>query len=498
MSGRSSFVFRWRESRHTHHLFAALVLIGLLGATSASAQEALEPTGEAEGQRARQTSVFLIVTDAAAARYIGSYGGSGSTTPRIDAFAKESVIFETAYSQSATTVPSTVSLFTGVRATTHRAAGYGAYSKRLQSIAEILQRNGFSTASIVGNPLAGLERLGFSRGFDRTARVWEEETTDPSGEPGKPRRRITKPSDLNRVIQPWLAEKHEGHRFYYIHYLRPHEPYTPPADLRPRLSKRELRRCGEPPAWPELLKQRNIANRKGESEACLERHLRSTYLGNLSFVDRAIGELFGWLRQEGLYEESIIVFTSDHGEAFFEHRLYGHNKTLYDDMVRIPLVIRFPASAGIRPQRIAVPVESIDILPTLLDYLGLPIPKHAEGDSLWPLVVGRVSTLGDDEVVMTTNRRHIHAIRVGDHKLIYRSKERRTELYDLALDPREQRNLAPEQPELAEALHARLRKLAGSRAGGPWPKKPPKAPTVEPQLRDLLEALGYTEEREAE
>ena len=133
--------------------------------------------------------------------------------------------------------------------------------------------------------------------------------------------------------------------------------------------------------------------RPGTASAALIASARALYRANIRYVDDEIGTLIERLKREGLYERSLIIFMSDHGDAFFEHRRFGHNATLYDEMLRIPLLMKFPKRAGVRPRRVQALAETIDVMPTVLDFLGLPVPDVVEGESLWPLIEGRATQL---------------------------------------------------------------------------------------------------------
>jgi arylsulfatase A-like enzyme len=207
-------------------------------------------------------------------------------------------------------------------------------------------------------------------------------------------------------------------------------------------------------------------------------------------VDAAIGALLDRLKQDGLYDDALIVLMADHGDAFFKHKRFGHNVTLYDDMTRIPLMFKFPAREGIEPRRLTQLVETVDVTRTLLDYLGAEQPAHLEGENLMPLLRGEVDVLSRPEVVLATNKRQVHAIRLGDHKYIYNT-DGNEELYDLREDPDEQRNLVARQPERASVLRAQLESivdLEGARAVSEDNRL-----REDPRMDELLEALGYVE-----
>ena len=268
-----------------------------------------------------------------------------------------------------------------------------------------------------------------------------------------------------------------------------HQPYDPPAEyLRDAATEGERRSPPANASWDELHAAFLRANRTGEASPSTVAELEARYRANLRYVDAGVGALLDRLQLEGWYDESVIVLMADHGDAFFKHGRFGHNQTLYDDMIRIPFVIKFPRRDGIAPRRLDNPVETIDLLPTLFDYLGLPIPEHLEGDSLWPLIQGRARQLDGAEVVVATLRRNLHAIRLGDHKYL-RHVQGEEELYDLRSDPDEQRNRIDEEPAQSRALRQKLDSMVDLTTRRTLDER--NDLRMDPEMERLLEILGY-------
>lgn len=432
-------------------------------------------------------SVLLIVVDAASAEFFGCYGDPTGTSPNIDRLAAESVLFERAYSQTPTTVTSTASLLTGVRATTHHMTVRSVLGRRFRTAAERLKAYGFKTYGIIGNPLAGAAALGLARGYDACIQVYALSSlqavqpavrTNPF--------RLTLPEDINAQVFNLLAEFEKTGTFAYIHYLQPHKPYDPPESFKRNYP------CGRL-SWDDLHVLFELGNSEGRASESTIAQLRARYRANIRFVDAGLGALLDRLRREGLYDESLIILMSDHGDAFFKHRRFGHNVHLYDDMSRIPLMMKFPKRDGIRPRRIANLTETIDVLPTVFDYLGLPLPDQFEGESLWPLVAGETSVLTRPEVVTCTLKRNRHAIRLLDYKYIF-NRGSRDELYNLLEDPDEQRNLIRREPEKAGALRAKLESIVDLTAGTTVEEEEDNQLRSDPRMDALLRSLGYTGE----
>lgn len=441
-------------------------------------------------------NIIVIVLDAASAAYFGAYGAAGDSSPNIDRLARNSVVFENAYSQSSTTVPSTASLLTGVRGTTHHMTGHPKTGRvvlppELRTVAEMLGDYGYRSFGVIGNPFAGAPALGLDRGYDRCVQVYglrkfqRVRATEKSSH-----FKVTLPEDINEQVFRLLPRFAARGTFAYIHYLQPHQPYDPPAEFLPEATPGGAR-SGARASWDELYDAYLRANRTGEVQPATVAAIEGRYRGNLRYVDAGVGDLLERLRREPWYDESVVVLMADHGDAFFKHRYFGHNLTLYDDMIRIPFLIKFPRSDRIAPKRLSQPVETIDLLPTLFGYLGIPIPEQLEGDDLWPLIRGQADRLEGPEVIVASLRRNLHAIRLGDHKYI-RSAQGVEELYDLRTDPDERRNLIDERPERGRALRRRLESevdLTRRRdfdAGDPL--------RADPEMERLLEVLGYVDE----
>ena len=465
---------------------ASLLCVAALALCAAGCRESAPPPA----------SIVVIVLDAASAFYFGAYGDAHGTTPEIDRFARDAGVFEQAYSQTSTTVASTASLLTGVRATTHRMTGHGRLTSGLATVPERLAERGFRTRGFAANPFAGAEKLGFARGYAEMVQVYAlpelaaRRRVDPSV--GFV---VSQPDEVDEQVFARLPELRRDlasgtPTFTYIHFLQPHKPYDPPeAYLRAFIDGEE------PGGWDALHAEFERANATGEATPETIARVEARYRANLRFVDASVGALLARLREEGLYDDSLIVLLADHGDAFFAHRLFGHNKTLYDDMVRVPLMVKLPAREKIAPARLATLVETVDVAATLLDSASLPSPAELEGESLLPLIRGQARELAHPEVVLSTQTRDAHAIRAGDWKYILRVPEGE-ELYDLASDPREQRNLAAAEPERAGALRAQL--VPFLRGGDGKSASSDNQLRDDPRMNELLEKLGYLDDRAKE
>ena len=347
-------------------------------------------------------NVFVIVLDAASSFYLGLYGDTHATTPNLDRLARESVVFDQAYSQSATTTPSTASLVTGVRVMTHRLNARSVLPEEFDTVAELFGEHGYTSYAFVGNPHAAAPPLGLHRGYDHLELVYESADVREKRPLEKSTRfRVVLPEDLERAIFEALPRFSNSDTYAYFHYLQPHKPYDAPARFGAGddLASGECF-CGDAPCrcgdvdWETIHEEFLRANETGYASPSTRSHLEALYRANLRYADEALAHLLDGLREKGLYEEALIVVMSDHGEAFFGHQRFGHNRTLYDDMVRIPLVMKFPARAKVLPRRIDALVETVDIIPTIFDFLDFEPSPQWEGESLWPLIVGQETRPG--------------------------------------------------------------------------------------------------------
>ncbi|MHC4944686.1 MAG: sulfatase family protein [Planctomycetota bacterium] len=445
-----------------------------------------------KGGAGKPPLIFLIVLDAASAPYFGCYGDSQDTSPNIDRLAAESIVFENAYSQSATTGPSTSSMITGTRVTTHKMWRKSPLEQSFETIAELMGKQGYDTAAVIANPNAA--GAGLDQGYQQWIEVYMVESVQEKRSARKLQGRypVPVPEDVNEQVFGLLPKLKEKPFYFYIHYLQPHAPYDPPPAFMDRFDPHKLGTCDchGYPAWDGMRLRMAEASNTGQADEALIKHAKARYRANIQYVDSAVGELIRHLKEAGLYDEALIIVTSDHGEAFFDHKKFEHNTTLYDDMTLIPLIMKFPAGHGTAPARIPQLVEAIDLMPTILDVAGIPAPDRVEGESLLPLIRGEAAELESGEVVVSTSRRKKHAIRMGPFKYLM-GHEGGDQLYDLRADPMELENLAAKNPKVMGTLDLRLRALIDVKAAEDEPAA--KEEELDPRIIELLEALGYVD-----
>ncbi|MEM7584512.1 MAG: sulfatase-like hydrolase/transferase [Acidobacteriota bacterium] len=398
----------------------------------------------------------MVTFDTTRADHIACYGHDGVRTPTIDGLAEEGVLFEQAITPIPITLPSHSSLMTGKVPFVHgvRDNGLFALGEEQTTLAEILRKGQFRTAAAVASfPLTS--EFGIDQGFelfdDRVTGRYE----DLYGERVFPKDRFffdeRKAGRVNEAVLPWLEEHHAEPFFLWAHYFDPHEPHEPP------------------PPYDQL-------------------YAHDPYLGEIAYADESLGTLLAELKRLGVYDRTLIVFTSDHGEGRGEHNEATHSHLLYESTLRVPLVIRVPG--GLAGERVTQRVGIIDVLPTVLDLLNLPEPEGIQGRSLLPLLEGRGQTKPRDLYAETLSPRlsrnwgELRALFYQDLKYVHGP---RSELFDLSADPKELADLTAERPEAVAGLRARLEQyLADHEVTGL-----DSSVDVAPETARRLAALGY-------
>jgi arylsulfatase A-like enzyme len=406
--------------------------------------------------------IVVIILDAARARQFGFHGYTRDTTPHLDALAAESLVFEQAYSECATTSCSIPNLISGVPFLN---VGTVFKGKRIPdaivTLAEYLKLIGYRTAGLSGNPNNSAARNSH-QGFDSFKKL--------SG--------AFRQSNL--AVEIIESQPVDEPLFLQLHYLPPHMPYRPkPAfDL---FSDPDY----QGPVVPEMHLRPYSIGRKTFSPRDVEQ-LMGLYDGNLRMADEAISEVLIALKKAGRWDNTIVVVTSDHGEAFDEHGVFSHNSTVFEEMIHVPLLVRLPG--GVKPEGVDLssPAALADVVPTLIGRLGLPPAPEVWG----------VDLLRERPERYLFFRTHNPssadlAVRSDRWKAIVRSDRQSPRLFDMRADPGEQRNLAPDRPLLLAGLTLRLRDFIVD-----WEQRvPQEAADVELSAEDeaMLRSLGYVE-----
>jgi arylsulfatase len=428
------------------------------------------------GEPARPRDVIFILVDTLRADHLGAYGYGRGTSPNLDAFARQAVRFDNARSQASCTFPSVNSILTSrwpaaFLGQPDQATGI---PQGIPALAEILRSHGYRTVAVSASavvrntPSRYNPSAGFGRGFETFDETCEWRSA----------------ACVNRRAVAYL-KRGDKPLFLYLHYLDPHAPYQPPKTWPRRFAvdrpaDRWVRK-GDPNPLGEWIYAHG--ENPGLTPAKLE-FLKDLYDDEIAFFDARFAGLMDTLRAAGLREGSIVVFTSDHGEELLEHGHVKHCRVLFDSSIRVPLFMSIP---GVKARTVPQPVQSLDVVPTILDYLGIDArPFKLDGRSLRPLLAGR-TVAGEVQFSLQATYR---SAADGRFKLIQDLDSGSFSLFDLATDPGEKADVLTRERRTFFRLRGALdRWLARSEGNGTAQESVRKAREAEERLR----SLGYIE-----
>lgn len=434
--------------------------------------------------------VVVYVMDALRDDAVGHLGGRPGVSPVLDRLAREGITFRSHRSVAPNTIPSTKALFTGRSFVS--GGDWPLAPKDGKTLAELFREGGYRTGLFSGNVYIS-SAFGTDRGFEHAD---EEVLLDEEEGTGLSSRFNDNAARVQAAALGWLRSLPAGERaFLYLHTIHPHNPYDPPEPFRSRYTR------GIPSAMNGSTDTLS-AIRKGRLEPSRadQRRLRGLYTGSFAWNDAELEGFLQGLSSWARPEETLVVFTSDHGEELFEHGGVLHGYTLYEEMMGIPLVLWSPGR--LRPAEVEEPTDTLDLHATLLEVSGLPKPQGSEGRSL--LAAARRP---DREYIHLAAASSvvggIYSARWGHTKLVWaprfgpfwgmgdgRGRTRDPEyLFDLEQDPEERVNLAGN--ESLEAAWLRSRLLAWVQRNRSLAVKPPERP-LDAETERKLRALGYT------
>jgi choline-sulfatase len=392
-----------------------------------------------------ELNLVVITLDTFRADRLGAYGSRRGLTPHLDRFANEAVLFETTDSVAPLTLPAHASLFTGRFPTghgVHENADVLRDGRGGDTLAEVLTRSGLQTGAFVATTVLDASR-GLNRGFSHYDAVLPRRDAY-----GRQHGRRRADEVVARAVQ-WLDVVASSRFFAWLHFYDAHAPYEPPAPYR-------------------------------------DAH-RHPYDGAVAFIDAQIGQLLDILERRGLLDRTVVVVVGDHGESLGDHGEWTHGLFVYESVLHVPLMIRAPGS-GLRGRRVSGVTRSVDVMPTVLELLGIRHEGPIDGESLLPLVAGERRDLRAYAENLYPHSQFgwstVRALRSQRFKVIDTA---RPELYDLQHDPEERQNLFESRRDVAEPLLRRLQRdeyLSIDRHG-------PEPRAVDLELQRRLGALGY-------
>jgi choline-sulfatase len=403
--------------------------------------------------RAEAPNIIFITVDTTRADRMGFLGSKRGLTPNLDVVARQGVVFERAFSQAPLTPVSHATIFTGTYPQFHTVTDFGhPLPSVLPFVPDILHKTGYHTAAFIGSIILdpkGNMAPGFDRGFDFFDAGFHMKRGPDETRYDTVERRA---GEVVGHAIAWLNKNRQAPFFIWIHLYDPHAPYDPP-----------------PP---------------------FDKRFTDPYDGEIAYADASLGKFFQYLRQRGLYDRAMILMMSDHGESLGAHGESMHGIFLYDETIHVPMVFKLPGEV-LAGRRVASRVRLVDVAPSLLSMLSLPLPPTFQGESLVPLMKS-VKTTVDLPAYSETDYPHrafgwsaLRAMRSGKY-LFVRAPKR--ELYDAPQDKGAEHNLAASSPAVTDTLQSQLDEFHSQTSS--FPEKSEQK-TLSSEQSENLAALGY-------
>jgi arylsulfatase A-like enzyme len=445
-----------------------------------AAPRLVQPARAGAQAEAPVSNVIVYLIDTLRSDRTSTYGYHRPTTPNLDRLAREGFVFENAYSVASWTRPAVASLFTALYPSFHGVEVTTGLSRRATTLAERFRSGGWSTAAFVGNVQiygAGLE---LEQGFDRffvfpgwfgpVPQTWE----------------------INQVLLPHLEEARDEPFFLYVHAMDPHAPYSPPSRWRGHYGDSAY----GGPVQPRFTQHMHLRPMRLAPDDLA--YVRDLYDEDVRYQDAMLGELLDALERTGLDRTTLVVVVADHGEELFERGDWEHGERLFEELIRIPLVVRVPGAPALAGRRVAAPVQIVDLMPTLLGRFALPGAGGGHGRDLFRTALAPASAGAQARPVYCEELRgdrtfDLYSWTDGGWKLIRMQRHGGGVLdllYDLGRDPGEQRSVAGSEPERLASLQRAMAAFRDElRARDPGLAAP--AAGLDDNTRRRLEALGY-------
>lgn len=376
---------------------------------------------EHQKRKLRSLNVLLITIDTLRADRLSCYSNQYVQTPNLDSLAREGVLFESCICQTPLTLPAHATILSGTYPLYHQVRDNGGFvvPQKLLLLSEILRRHGYSSSAFVAAYVLH-SKWGLNRGFDLYSDTFKDSSVDKIISLDEIQKRA---NEVLKDASAWLAKNEDKKFFSWIHLYDPHAPYDPPSPFK-------------------------------------EKYAGKPYEGEVAYADEELGKFFDFLKKEGLWDNTLIVVTGDHGESLWEHKEETHGFFVYDAAVWVPLVIRAPIVFPAR--RIKNVVEHVNVVPTILEMLDIPVPESVQGKSLLGLMWTKEKNWSDTAFTETYYPRlhfgwsELSALYHRQWKFILAPQE---ELYDLSKDKAEKENLARPSAGQKDEMKATLQEF---------------------------------------
>jgi arylsulfatase A-like enzyme len=423
----------------------------------------------------RRPDVVLVSIDSLRPDHLGCYGYRQPTSPTIDRLAEEGVRCEVALSTTSWTLPAHAAMLTGLFDSAHGVVDNGlALPQSRTTLAEALQHAGWRTAAFYGAPYLD-PVFGLDQGFETYASCMSPAAEDSH-------RDVTGPRTV-AAVERWLAESlaEPSPRpfFLFVHLWDVHYDYRPPEGYAEKFD----------PGYEGALDASDLPRNPAVAADMAPRdfqHLLALYDGEIRFTDENLGAILAAIDRHDRLRDALVVVTADHGEEFFEHGGKGHQKTLFEEVVRVPLIVRWP---GHLPRAVVRdPVRLVDLAPTILALAGVADRPSMQGRDVSPLLRGEPLPAAPALLELLVDGDDVRGLRTQDSKVISWRHAGKTYLYDLLRDPREEAPIAEPSPRLQPALaalDAALHATAGFAGAAP------ASTEISADLARRLGVLGY-------
>lgn len=413
-------------------------------------------------------NLVLISIDTLRADRLGCYGYPKPTSPALDKIASEGLLFENMYTPSPWTLPAHMSLLTGLYPSRHGVKSRGTkLPNGVDTLAEVLSGHGFATAAVI-NYLYLDQRFGFAKGFDYYKQIPENQTTKGAA------------STINSLAKKLLLNRPDKPFFFFLHYFDVHSDYTPKDRY-----KKQFTTPYQGIADGSTIQL--MAFRKGLvllSQKDIQ-HFSDLYDGEIRQLDDELGKLFLFFKEQGLWEQTLLIVTSDHGEEFLEHGGVLHGQTQYQESIHVPMIMHGPGIP--KSKRIEGNSSLVDVMPTVLGMLGIETPDTLDGIDLQPTWGSSETKLPSRFIFAEADHHDIkRAVFHQHYKLHYDLLTKKSQLYDLTKDPNEKYDLADKDTSAANQLFSQLRQFMRVENKG--------QPLEELSSEEInrLKSLGYT------
>ena len=427
-------------------------------------------------------NVVLIVIDTLRRDHVGCYGYTKPTTPQLDKLASQAVRAEEMIASSSWTVPSLMSIFTGLPPSLHQATYKTRFGPGITTLADELHGQGYQTVGYASNPFAKTAN-GFALGFDDYTEFDGLMAEMSSGHKQRPPIwEVRSSSTVTRLASKWLDGRNTAQPFFlFALYFDPHADYVPVAPYDTMFD----------PGYTGTTKGNLLSLPNPKLEPRDRAHVEALYDGEVRDTDGCVGDLIAKLDSLGLANDTLVIVTSDHGEQFWDHGGTLHGQTLYDELLRVPFILRWPGhvEAG---KSLSGQMSNLSIMPTVLDAVGARIPVQCQSPSVWSFLSGK-APLEARPVFAETDYQglDLRMIRTPTQKIVYDVEKKTGKIFDLAKDPQEQTNLAETPPAWANELGGTYDAWAKSITAIRSTMEPARDADRDAHTLEQLKQLGY-------